>query len=229
MAVALERHQLVDVHRAELGDPADVVAGEVDEHHVLGPFLRVLGELGGHPAVVLLGRPTPAGAGDRARDHPTVEQLHHRLGRRPDDRQLRMAHEVHVRRRVDLAEHAVHVERIGVEVEVVALGQHDLEDVAGDDVLLGHLDRLLVQPARHRRVRGRAARRPATAARPACRRAAWRDRRPPGRPARPPRRRPRRAASVDNPSVGTLSIRYTRWRQWSNAASEPITDITASG
>ena len=56
VAVALERHQLVDVHRAELGDPADVVAGEVDEHHVLGPLLRVLGQLGGHPPVVLVGR-----------------------------------------------------------------------------------------------------------------------------------------------------------------------------
>ena len=63
-----------------------------------------------------------------------------------------MAHEVHVRRRVDLAQHPVHVERVGIEVEVVALGQHHLEDVAGDDVLLGHLDRLLVQPARHRRL-----------------------------------------------------------------------------
>ena len=28
---------------------------------------------------------------------------------------------------------------------------------------------------------------------------------------------------------GTLSISVTRWRQWSNAASEPIMLITASG
>ena len=40
--VALERHQLVDLLGAELHDPPDVVAGEVDEHHVLGPLLRVL-------------------------------------------------------------------------------------------------------------------------------------------------------------------------------------------
>ncbi len=38
----------------------------------------------------------------------------------------------------------VQVERLGPEVEVEALRQHDLEDVAGQDVLLGHLDGLRV-------------------------------------------------------------------------------------
>ena len=60
VAVALQRHQLVDVHGAESGDPPDVVAGQVDQHDVLGPLLGVLGQLGGHPPVVLVGR-CPAG------------------------------------------------------------------------------------------------------------------------------------------------------------------------
>ena len=60
------------------------------------------------------------------------EQLHHRLRRRADDRDVGMAEEVHVRARVHLAQHPVDVERVGVELEVVALRQHDLEDVAGD-------------------------------------------------------------------------------------------------
>ena len=55
VAVALERHQLVGMHRAELGDPPDVVAGEVDEHHVLGPLLGVLDQLRRQPPVVLVG------------------------------------------------------------------------------------------------------------------------------------------------------------------------------
>ena len=53
MRVALERHQLLDVLGAELHDPADVVAREVDEHHVLGALLRVLDELGREALVVL--------------------------------------------------------------------------------------------------------------------------------------------------------------------------------
>ena len=124
----------------KLHDAADVVAGQVDEHHVLGDLLRVLDELGGEPAVVLVGRAPTTGAGDRSGDHTTVEQLHHRLGRRADDGQLVAAHEVHVRARVDLAQHSVDVERIGVELELEALREHDLEDVAGEDVLLRDLD-----------------------------------------------------------------------------------------
>ena len=62
MGVTLERHQLFHPLGAELHDPADVVAGEVDEHHVLGPLLRVLGELGGHAPVVVLGAAAAAGA-----------------------------------------------------------------------------------------------------------------------------------------------------------------------
>ena len=82
VAVPLERHHLVDLLGAELDDPADVVAGEVDEHHVLGELLRVLDELGAQAAVLLVGAAAAAGAGDRPGDHRAVEQLHHRLGRR---------------------------------------------------------------------------------------------------------------------------------------------------
>ena len=52
-----------------------------------------------------------------------------------------MAEEVHVRARVHLAQHPVDVERVGTEFDVVPLGEHDLEDVAVEDVLLRDLDR----------------------------------------------------------------------------------------
>ena len=79
MAVLLQRHHLVDLERAELDHAADIVAGKVDEHDVLGDFLGVLDELGGQPAVVFLGFAALAGAGDRAANDPVIEQLHHRL------------------------------------------------------------------------------------------------------------------------------------------------------
>jgi hypothetical protein len=151
VAVALEGHQLVDVARAELDDPADVVARQVDQHDVLGALLGMLQQLGRELTVVLVGATAKTGAGDRPRDDLAVEQLHHRLGRAPDEGQLRLAHVVHVRARVDLAQHPVDVERVGVEVDVEALGEHDLEDVARQDVLLGRLDRLLVATPGHRR------------------------------------------------------------------------------
>ena len=156
--VALERHQLVDLLGPEPHDAPDVVAGEIDEHHVLGTLLRVLAELGRESAVVLLGPAAAARPGDRPDDHATVEHLHHRLGRRADERHLGVAHEVHVRRRVHLAQHAVHVERVERALEVEALREHDLEDVAGEDVLARDLDRVAVEVAAHRRPHARAAR-----------------------------------------------------------------------
>ena len=64
VAVTLEDHHLVDLLGSEPHDAADVVAGEVDEHHVLGDLLRVLAELGAEPAVVLVGLTASTGAGD---------------------------------------------------------------------------------------------------------------------------------------------------------------------
>ena len=94
--------------------------------------------------VVLLVLPAGPRAGDRPRDHDAVAQAHHRLGRRPDDRHLGEAQEVQVGARVEQAQGAVDVERIGLEHQVVALREHHLEDVTGPDVLLGRVDRRLV-------------------------------------------------------------------------------------
>ena len=161
-----------------------------------------------------------------------VEQLHHRLGRAPDQGQLGLPDEVHVRARVDLAQHPVDVERVGAEVEVEALGQHHLEDVAGQDVLLGHLDRPAVVARR------------AVGERDLGQLVV--DRR------RLDQRLVERAGPVDGqlvePGHGLVVERVevgggrrrparsrrwrssvTRWRKWSKAASSPMTDSTASG
>ena len=53
-----------------------------------------------------------------------------------------MVQVVHVRRRVDETQHAVHVERVDRLDEVEALREHDLKDVAVEDVLLGGVHRL---------------------------------------------------------------------------------------
>ena len=127
----------------------DVVAGQVDQHHVLGHLLRVLDQLALEPAVLLGCRPAAPRAGDGPGDDRPVAQPDHGLGRGPDHGHLGEAEEVEVRARVDQAQHPVDVEGVGAEVaEVEALGQHDLEDVAGDDVLLGRPHRVLVAARR---------------------------------------------------------------------------------
>ena len=80
MAVVLERHHLVELLGAELDDPTDVVAGQVDQHHVLGDLLRVLAQLGAEATVLFVGAAPAAGTGDGSRDHRVAFELHHRLG-----------------------------------------------------------------------------------------------------------------------------------------------------
>ncbi len=84
MAVALDHHLLGDADRADLGDAADVVAAEVEQHQMLGLLLGVGQQLLGQPRV--LGRVAPRGAcaGDRPDGDLAVAQPHQDLGARPD-------------------------------------------------------------------------------------------------------------------------------------------------
>ena len=152
--------------RARLAHPAQVVAAQVDQHHVLGALLRVGEQLGGEPGVLAPGsaprQRVPAIGCSSARRRP-VGGLHLqvRLRRRADDVETVEAQQVHVRAGVGGPQHPVDVQRVGVGRALEALGHHDLEALAVADRLLGRLDRLGVQPLR------RSARPP---------------RRPPGRP-----------------------------------------------
>ena len=67
VAVALDVHVLRHGHGARPRDAPEVVAAEVDEHHVLGALLRVALELLGEELVLGRRRATRAGAGDRVR------------------------------------------------------------------------------------------------------------------------------------------------------------------
>ena len=69
-----------------------------------------------------------------------VFHAHEHLGRRADDGELADAREVHVGRRVDVAQRPVDRERIGLQVHFEPLREHDLVDVALRDVLLRPAD-----------------------------------------------------------------------------------------
>ena len=65
MRIALDRHLLGDADAADLRDAADVVAAEVEQHHVFGPLLRGGRQLGGECVVALARGATRTRAGDR--------------------------------------------------------------------------------------------------------------------------------------------------------------------
>ena len=150
----LDLHVAGHVDGARLADAGEVVAAEVDEHHVLGAIL-----LGGEqPLGVALGR--LGRAGDRAEAGAAVLAGHEPLGRRADERDPVELEQEQVRRRVDTPQRPVDVERGGRGGPFGPLRGHALEDVAGDDVVLHLLHHLQVA-----RPVGRAANRRSRAAR----------------------------------------------------------------
>ena len=85
---ALQHAELGRQHRVVAADPAQVVAQEIDDHHVLGPVLGAGQQLRAQPRI-LLGR---APARPRALDRPRLDlpppQLQEPLRRRRRDRHL---------------------------------------------------------------------------------------------------------------------------------------------
>ena len=89
MAVALDLHVLAHGHRPRPRDPAQVVAPEVDEHHVLGALLRVALELLGEQRVLAgVGAARP-GPGDRVGRQLVALDLEQQLGGGADDLERR--------------------------------------------------------------------------------------------------------------------------------------------
>jgi hypothetical protein len=170
VAVALDLHVFRDGHRARPAHAAEVVASEVDEHHVLGALLRVALELLGEQLILAGIRAARPGAGDRVRRQTIPLGLQKQLGRGADDLEAGGPDEEQVRTRVDASQRTIErdaIERgarrgIGRQRERLASGEHDLDRFAGRDRVLGDLDGVDVRVAAQARLdrvgeRGRAA------------------------------------------------------------------------
>ena len=148
VAVALDLHVLADGHGPRPRDPAEVVAAEVDEHHVLGSLLGVALELLGEQGVLAIVRAARTGPGDRVGGELVALDLEQQLRRCADHLEAGGADEEQVRARVDPPERAIEPDPVerrpgrGVvrEVERLAPREHDLDRLAGGDGVLGDLD-----------------------------------------------------------------------------------------
>ena len=110
---------------------------------MLGALLRVGEQLRRERAIGIRIDPAAPGAGDRAGHQPVAGLLHQHLGRGADERDLRELEQHHVGARVHPPQRPVERlgRRLGGEAEVPR--QDDLEDVAGEDVLLRRHHRAL--------------------------------------------------------------------------------------
>ena len=122
VAVTLDHHHVGQLDGAVLGDAADVVAAQIDQHHVLGPFLGIGQQFLGQPAVFLLVGAARARAGQRADGHLAVDHATHDLRRTADQRHARRPQEEHERAGVHDPQRAVDLERVGLDRQLSAAG-----------------------------------------------------------------------------------------------------------
>ena len=106
---------------------------------MLGALLRIGQELVLQRLVLVRRRAARPGAGERPDRHRAVAQPHQHLGARSGDRVAAEVEEIQKRRRIDAAQRAVERKRRQRERRLEALRQHHLENVAGQDVVLGLL------------------------------------------------------------------------------------------
>ena len=152
VAVAFDGVARGHPHARSLGNPADIVAAEVEQHQVFGPLFRVCEQAFLVLAVFLVGPPSRAGAGDRADRHFAVAHPHEDFGARADHREARQVEEVEERRGVHPPKRAVERERRQRERAGEPLSQHHLEDVPGLDVVLRAQHHRLVLVGRDHRL-----------------------------------------------------------------------------
>ena len=140
MAVAFDEEAGGDLDLAGLGDAADIVAPQIDQHQMLGPLLGVAHQFFGKRLVFLRRLAARPCAGDGADGHDAVAQPHQDFRARSHNGKTGKGEVVQERRRVQPAQRAIEGERRQGEGTAEALARHHLEHVAGADVLLGALD-----------------------------------------------------------------------------------------
>ena len=135
VAVVLHDHEVVDLDRAVLADAAEVVATEVDQHHVLSSLLLVGKQLARVLSILLGGGAARARARDRSGRDPAAADGDQRLRAGAGDLKVTEVEVVHVRRRVHGPQTAIDREAADRRLRRPALRRHHLKGVAGIDVV----------------------------------------------------------------------------------------------
>lgn len=141
VAELLHDHQAIDAGARGVAHTVDVVAGQIDQHDVLGAVLLALLQLLGELVVFLRGFAARNGAGDGVRDNSVVfVGFDEEFGGGADEMEVGAGDVEEIGGGVEGAEVRVEVEGVEGCGSGKAVGRNGLEDVAFPDVLFEGAD-----------------------------------------------------------------------------------------
>jgi len=146
VGIAFDHHQVLELHGAWLANPAQIVAGQVHQHDMLGAFLGVRQQLLGQRCIGCGIRAAAPGAGNgpqRGQSLPVLPLLHldHHLGAGADELPVPEIEVGHIGAGIHQPEAAVDRKGFMGQGGLQALAEHQLERVSGHDVFPGLMDR----------------------------------------------------------------------------------------
>ena len=135
-AIGLDGEEVGDLDRADLGDAAEIVAKQIDDHQILGALLLVNGEPGLEASILARRAPAGRGALHRAARQVLALAAEEQLGREREHLKIAGADQRAILHALLAAERRIQRDRIARKGEAIFEREVDLIDVAGGDVVL---------------------------------------------------------------------------------------------
>ncbi len=140
LAVAFDDEALGHRHTARAADAADVIAAQIQQHQMLGPFLGIGQQFGLQSLVLGLGRAPRAGARQRPDGDAAVLQPHQNLGAGARHLEAAEVQIEQIGRGVLAPQRAVEGEWIARPLRRQTVAEHHLEDITRLYIALGPVD-----------------------------------------------------------------------------------------
>ena len=135
VGVAFHHHFVGERDLARFRHPAHIVTAQINQHQVLGNFLRVRQQVRFQSLVFLAVGTALARTGDGPNRDRSLLRPGENLRGRAGNMEIAQIQIEHVRRRVQITQCPVQVQRRRLERAAHALGRHHLHHVAGENIL----------------------------------------------------------------------------------------------
>ena len=140
VAIAFHDHDVGKLNGTVLCDSANIVATEIDQHHMFGTFLFICQQFFFESFIFFRRRATFARPGQRPDGNFSIDDTAHDLWGTTHQRTFFAAQKKHERARIEHSQAAINFQGIAFDVQSKTLAEHDLKDVSGMNVFNTILD-----------------------------------------------------------------------------------------